>query len=67
MSGWYPKMIGDCVYHVSTVAGGRIVGYVTRNDADEWIAATGDPQGPDAAVVGSGYETLHHAKMAVAR
>ena len=65
MSGWYPKIIGTCEYHVSSVAGGRITGYVTRNDADEWVAATGDPLSFDASVIGSGYESLHTAKMAV--
>lgn len=65
MSGWFPKRVGDSTYHVSSVAGGQITGYVTKNDANEWIAATGDPQGWDALVIGSGYGSLHKAKLAV--
>ncbi len=64
MGGWAIRMFGECEYHVSTVAGGRLVGYVTRNDADEWVAGTYDREG-NGTPIGSGYASLHEAKMAV--
>lgn len=59
MAGWAIRMFGECEYHVSTVAG-----YVTRNDADEWVAGTYDREW-NGTPIGSGYASLHEAKMAV--
>ncbi|KMV17603.1 hypothetical protein ACT17_15070 [Mycolicibacterium conceptionense] len=61
--GWHVEMQGDCEYHVATVAGGHRAAYVTLNDADEWIAGVYDRQG-NPTVIGSGYSSLHEAKLA---
>ena len=56
-------MVGTCEYHVSTVAGGRVIGHVTLNDADEWVAFAGDIHAGE--VIGSGYPSLFEAQRAV--
>ena len=61
--GWAVQKQGDCEYHIATVAGGHRAAYVTRNDAGEWVAGVYDRQGT-ATVVGSGYPSLHVAKLA---
>lgn len=63
MGGWSVRLYGDCEYHVSTVAGGRVIGYVTQNDVGEWVAATGDVHA--GKVIGSGYASPFAAKRDV--
>ncbi|MFA5709313.1 hypothetical protein [Mycolicibacterium sp.] len=61
--GWHVETHGDCEYHIATVAGGHRAAYVTRNDADEWVAGIYDHAG-NPTVIGSGYPSLHAAKLA---
>lgn len=61
--GWHTELQGDCEYHIATVAGGHRAAYITKNDADEWIAGIYDKTG-DPTVIGASYPSLHAAKMA---
>jgi hypothetical protein len=56
-------MQGDVEYHIATVTGGHRAAYVTKNDADEWVAGVYDKTG-DPTVVGAGYPSLHAAMIA---
>lgn len=62
--GWSVRVVGNVTYHYATVAGGHDAGYVTRNDANELVAAVVDRRGV-AHVIGAGYGSLHAAKCAV--
>jgi hypothetical protein len=61
--GWHVEMRGDCEYHIATVGGGHHAAYVTKNDADEWVAGVYDKIG-NPTVVGAGYPSLFDAKIA---
>lgn len=63
IGGWHIEKQGDVEYHIATVAGGHRAAYVTKNDADEWIAGIYDKTG-NPTVIGAGYPSLHTAKTA---
>ena len=66
VGGWAECDVDGATWHIATVAGGHRAGYVTVNDADQWVAGIYDRRG-DVRIVGAGYPSLHAAKLAVDR